>query len=161
MDEIDDIKAVVHDAVQKVSLLLGDVTEEQIWSKARAYKVASARQLVMWYLVRVCNFGISETANAMGKHHATIIWGVRQAEIMIDSTRAYDRRIRDAAKRLKEYGEKTMFHPTMTDRELVRAYYDETEPITRMKIAEGIHNEELRARLVRDAKVMYYREDDC
>ena len=96
-----DAKMMAFNAVERVSKLLGDVSTAQIWSKDRTYKVASARQLAMWYLWKVCGLGYNEIGRAMGKYHATIMYGVRQAEIMINSTRAYDRRIRDAAEKLK------------------------------------------------------------
>lgn len=96
-----DVKMQAHNAVERVCALLGDVSTAQIWSKERSYKVATARQLVMWYLWKVCGLGYNEIGRAMDKYHATIMYGVRQAEIMINSARAYDRRIRDAAEKLK------------------------------------------------------------
>ena len=97
-----DYRMLAHNAVERVCQLLGDVSTAQVWSLDRHYKVATARQLVMWYLVRVCRLGYSDAGKAMGKHHATIMWGVRQAEVMISSGRAYDRRIRDAARALTD-----------------------------------------------------------
>lgn len=96
-----DVKMMAYNAVERVCELLGDVSTAQIWSKERTYKVASARQLTMWYLWKVCGLGYSEIGRAMDKCHATIMYSVRQAEVMINSTRAYDRRIRDAAEKLE------------------------------------------------------------
>lgn len=96
-----EVKMQVHNAIERVCALLGDVSTAQIWSKERTYRVATARQLVYWYLWTVCELGYNEIGRAMNKHHATIMYGVRQANVMIESTRPYDRRIRDAAAILK------------------------------------------------------------
>lgn len=89
-------------AVEKVCRILGDVTPEQVWSKNRTFKVATARQLVMWYLHRVCGMGYNETARLMGMTHPTIMYGERQVEIMLERNRTKeDRRIYNAAMLLK------------------------------------------------------------
>lgn len=96
---------LAHASVEKVCRLLGDVTPEQIWSKERTFKTATARQLVMWYLTKVCDLGYNETARLMGKTHPTIMYGVQQVEIMLERNRTKeDRRIYNAAMELK--GEK-------------------------------------------------------
>lgn len=97
-------KMMVYNAAERVSKLLGNVSTAQIMSRERTYKVASARQLVMWYLYAVCKMSYSEIGRVMDKNHATVMYGVRQAEIMINSNRAYDRRIREAAEKLKSDG---------------------------------------------------------
>lgn len=94
-------KMMAHNAVERVCQLLGNVSTEQIESKERTYKVATARQLVMWYLYEVCGLSYSDVARVMRKNPATIMYGVRQADVMINSGRAYDRRIREAAEKLK------------------------------------------------------------
>lgn len=97
-------KMMVYNAAERVSKLLGNVSTAQIMGRERTYKVASARQLVMWYLYAVCKMSYSDIGRVMGKNHATVMYGVRQAEIMINSNRAYDRRIREAAEKLKSDG---------------------------------------------------------
>lgn len=92
-----EMKMMLHDAVERVCRLLGDVSTDEIMGKNRSYRVATARQLVFWYLWHICKLSFSDIGRAMGKHHATIMYGVRQAEIMIKSGRPYDRHIRDAA----------------------------------------------------------------
>lgn len=102
-------KMMVYNAAERVSRLLGNVSTAQIMSRERTYKVASARQLVMWYLYAVCQMSYSDIGRAMDKSHATVMYGVRQAEIMINSSRAYDRRIREAAEKLRNTnGNETM-----------------------------------------------------
>lgn len=101
MNEIDN-KKMLHEAVERVSELLGDVSTEEIMSPNRSFRVASARQLVYWHLY-YHGLGLSEIGRAMGKHHATIMYGVRQAETMIERNRTKeDRRIHDAAEELKK-----------------------------------------------------------
>lgn len=95
-----EIKMMCHNAVERVSKLLGNVSTAEIMSDNRTYRVATARQLVYWYLKGVCGLSYSDIGRAMGKCHATIMYGVRQAEVMIRSNRSYDRRIHDAAKKL-------------------------------------------------------------
>ena len=98
-----EIKLMVHNAVERVSKVLGDVSTAEIMSKDRHFKVATARQLVYWYLFNVCKLGWSEIGRAMGKHHATIMYGEEQASIMIERNRTKeDRRIYDAAMALRK-----------------------------------------------------------
>lgn len=99
MNEIE-MKMMLHNAVERVCKLLGDVSTEEIMGKNRTFRVASARQLVFWYLWYVCKLSFSDIGRTMGKHHATIMYGVRQAEEMIKSGRPYDKRIREAAEEL-------------------------------------------------------------
>lgn len=92
---------LVHNAVERVCKQLGDVSTAQIWSKERTFKVATARQLVYWYLWQVCELGYNEIGRAMGKNHATIMWGVEQIQIMLERNRTKeDRRIAAAAQEL-------------------------------------------------------------
>lgn len=97
-----DAKMMAYNAVERVCEVLGDVSTAQIWSKDRHVEVATARQLVMWYLWKICGLGYNEIGRAMGKNHATIMFGVNKADIMINSELAYDPRIRDAAEKLKD-----------------------------------------------------------
>lgn len=100
---------MVSEAIARVCEVLGNVSAEEIRSKGRTFRVATARQLVMWYLYAVCKMSYSEIGRAMDKSHATVMYGVRQAEIMINSSRAYDRRIREAAEKLRNTnGNETM-----------------------------------------------------
>jgi len=98
-----DIKLMVHNALERVSKVLGDVSTAEIMSKDRHFRVATARQLVYWYLFNICKLGWSEIGRAMGKHHATIMYGEEQASIMIERNRTKeDRRIYDAAMALRK-----------------------------------------------------------
>jgi chromosomal replication initiation ATPase DnaA len=95
-------KLMAHNAVERVCGLLGDVSTAQIWSKERTFRVASARQLVYWYLWKICELGYNEIGRAMNKTHVTIMYGVRQIEIMLERNRTKeDRRIVSAAEKLK------------------------------------------------------------
>ena len=95
-----EMKMMLHDAVERVCRLLGDVSTDEIMGKNRSYRVATARQLVFWYLWHICKLSFSDIGRAMGKHHATIMYGVRQADVMIKANHAYDKRIRKAAQEL-------------------------------------------------------------
>lgn len=53
-----------------------------------------------------------------------------------------------------------MDYKNMTDDELVHLYYDESEPITRMFIAENIKNENLRRLLYKKARWLRFYEDE-
>lgn len=98
-------KLMAHNAVERVSKVLGDVSTAEIMSKDRHFRVATARQLVFWYLYNVCKMGWSDIGRAMGKHHATAMYGEQQASIMIERNRTKeDRRIYNAALKLKEHG---------------------------------------------------------
>lgn len=92
---------MVHNAVERVCKLLGDVSTAEIMSKNRTDRVASARQLVSWYLCRVCKMGVTDIGRAMGKSHATISIAVRQAELIMERNHGKaDRRIVKASKKL-------------------------------------------------------------
>lgn len=98
-----EMKLMAHNAVERVSKVLGDVSTAEIMGRDRHFKIATARQLVYWYLFNVCKLGWSEIGRAMGKHHATIMYGEEQASIMIERNRTKeDRRIYDAAMALRE-----------------------------------------------------------
>lgn len=98
-----EIKLMVHNAVERVSKVLGDVSTAEIMGRDRHFKIATARQLVYWYLFNICKLGWSEIGRAMGKHHATIMYGEEQASIMIERNRTKeDRRIYDAAMALRK-----------------------------------------------------------
>lgn len=103
MGEID-IKMMAHNAVERVCQVLGDVSTEQIWSRTRQYKIASARQLVYWYLYERCGLSYPEIGRAMDKTHATVWNGAQQVRNNLDLAHGYDKRIRDAAEKLKDYG---------------------------------------------------------
>ena len=94
-------KMMVHNAVERVCQLLGNVSSAEIMSKKREFRIATARQLVMWYLYEVCGMSYPDIGRAMGKTHATILYGVRQANVMINSGRKYDRKFREAAEKLR------------------------------------------------------------
>lgn len=144
-------KLLVHNAVERVCALLGDVSTAQVWSKDRHFKVATARQLVYWYLWKVCELGYNEIGRAMNKNHVTIMWGVEQIQIMLDRNKTKeDRRIYDAAQKLKQ----------KTDQELVEMYYAENEPITRVGIARQIKDEDLRMRLLNEAQRQRFLDDE-
>lgn len=97
-----DNRMMAHNAVERVCELLGDVSTAQIWSKERTFRVASARQLVYWYLWKICELGYNEIGRSMSKNHVTIMYGVRQIEIMLEHNKTKeDRRIVSAAERLK------------------------------------------------------------
>jgi len=92
----------VKKSIEQVCELLGDVTPEQIMGKNRTFKVATARQLLFWHLHNNLNMGWSDIGRAVGKHHATILYGTRQADIMIERNRTKeDRRIYNAAMALR------------------------------------------------------------
>lgn len=94
---------MAHNAVERVCELLGDVSTAQVWSKERTFKTATARQLVFWYLWKVCRLGYNEIGKAMGKNHATIMYGVQQIEIMLERNRTKeDKRIVKAAQALMQ-----------------------------------------------------------
>lgn len=98
-------KLMAHNAVERVCELLGDVSTAQVWSKDRHFKVATARQLVYWYLWKICALGYNEIGRAMGKTHVTIMYGVEQIQIMLERNKTKeDRRIVNAALKLKEHG---------------------------------------------------------
>lgn len=93
---------MAHNAVERVSKALGDVSTAEIWSKDRHFKVATARQLVFWYLFNVCKMSWSDIGRAMGKHHATAMYGERQISIMLERNHTKeDRRIYEAAEFLR------------------------------------------------------------
>ena len=92
MKEID-----INETVRKVCDLLGNVTPEEIMGKSRVYKIAVARQLVMWYMVECLGMSTNEVGAAIGKNHATVVYSVRQIENIIELGRAYDKKICDAA----------------------------------------------------------------
>ena len=96
-------KLLAHNALERVSKVLGDVSTAEIMSRDRHFKVATARQLVYWYLFNVCKMTWSEIGRAMGKHHTTIMYGAEQASIMIERNKTKeDRRIYCAAQKLKD-----------------------------------------------------------
>lgn len=98
-----DKKLIVDETISKVCELLKDVTEEQIRSKIRTYKVASARQLVYWCLWHIRKMGYNEIGRVMGKNHATVMYGVREADTIISrNITKEDHRIYNAAQGLKE-----------------------------------------------------------
>ena len=94
------------EAAQKVAALVGNVTADEIMGRCRLYNIAVARQITMWYMVRVLGMGWTEAGKELNRGHATVIYGVRQAEIVIERNRSYDRRFHDAAMQLqREYKE--------------------------------------------------------
>ncbi len=93
--------AVVRDTVERVCALLGNVTPDDIMGRSRVYRIAVARQLVMWHLVRNIGMTYMEAGEAMGKNHATVMYSVRQIENIIALGRAYDRKVCEAALQLK------------------------------------------------------------
>lgn len=96
-------KMMAYNAIERVSKLLGDVSTAEIKSPNRSFRVATARQLVYWYLYNVCKLTWTEIGKALDKHHATIIHGEQQASIMIERNRTKeDRRIYNAAVALRE-----------------------------------------------------------
>lgn len=98
-----EIKMMAHNAVERVSKVLGDVSTAEIMGKDRHFKVATARQLVFWYLFNVCKMTWTEIGRAMGKHHATALYGERQISIMLSRNRTKeDKRIYNAAEALRE-----------------------------------------------------------
>lgn len=94
-------KLMVYNAATRVSQELGNVSTAQILGSERTFKVASARQMVYWYLWNVCKMSFSDIGKAMGKNHATILYGVRQAETMIESEKSYGSKYRKLAQKLK------------------------------------------------------------
>lgn len=93
---------MAHNAVERVSKVLGGVSTAEIWSKDRHFKVATARQLVYWYLFNVCKMSWSDIGRAMGRHHVTAMYGERQISIMLERNHTKeDRRIYEAAESLK------------------------------------------------------------
>ena len=98
-NRIEDVM-VVHNAVERVCQELGDVTTAQVMSRERTFKVAAARQMGMWFLWTRCKMSFTDIGRAMGKHHATIMYGVRHAEVMIQSEKSYGRKYRDLAEKL-------------------------------------------------------------
>lgn len=154
MGGIDDL---INETVNEVCALLEYVTPQQIRSKDRSYKVATARQLVMWNLVRNCGLGYNETGKAMGKHHATIMYGVRQIDNIIELGRGYDIKICDAAMRLKE---KEMNYEMMTDDELIKLFFEETCPYNKMAIARHVKDDKQRTKLLDHANYLRHKEDE-
>lgn len=93
-------KMTAREVVSKVCGLLGNVTADEVMSKSREYRIVVARQLVMWYIVKVLNLTLSEAGRMFGKSHATVSYAVRQVETILESNRNYDRRVCVAAKTL-------------------------------------------------------------
>ena len=92
---------MVHNAIERVCQVLGDVSVAEIASRDRTERVASARQLVYWYLHRLCKMGVVAIGRAMGRSHAAVLIGVRQAETILERNRGKaDRRIVEASKKL-------------------------------------------------------------
>lgn len=148
----EDNKMMAHNAVERVCKQLGDVSTAQIWSKERTFKVATARQLVYWYLWQVCELGYNEIGRAMGKNHATIMYGVQQIEIMLERNRTKeDKRIVKAAQALMR----------KSDAELVEMYFEDVEPLARIEIARQIKDEDLRMRLLNEAQRQRHLEDEA
>ena len=54
-----------------------------------------------------------------------------------------------------------MEYEEMTDRDLVWAYYEDPEPLMRLEIAKHIKDDSLREKMIWEAKVMYYKEDEA
>lgn len=54
----------------------------------------------------------------------------------------------------------TTDYSKMTDQELIKAYYDETEPLTQWHIASHIRDEKKRRRLISDAKIARQRDEE-
>lgn len=102
MEMSDKLKA--HNAVERVCKLLGTVSTEQIYGRDRRYPVAVARQLVYWYLFRVCGMSYSDIGRALGKTHATAMYGVRQIDNILELNRSYDRKVIEAAWTLSHSG---------------------------------------------------------
>ena len=97
------IRMTVDETIGKVCRILGDVNATEIWSKDRTYRVATARQLVYWHLFYVHKLGWSEIGRAMNKHHATIMYGARQIDIILERNRTKeDKRIFNAVQELKK-----------------------------------------------------------
>lgn len=93
---------MAHNAVERVSKVLGDVSTAEIMGRDRHFKIATARQLVYLYLFNVCKLGWSEIGRAIGKHHATIMYGARQIDIILKRNRTKeDIRIFNAVQELK------------------------------------------------------------
>lgn len=99
-ETMSDSKAIAH-AVERVCELLGNVTPEDILGKSRVYRIAVARQLAMWYMVRCLGLSTTEAGNAMGKNHTTVMYSARQIDNIIELGRAYDKRVCDAAIKLR------------------------------------------------------------
>ena len=97
---------MAHNAVERVSATLGDVSTAEILGKERTFKVATARQLVFWYLYNICKMSWSDIGRAMGKHHATVMYGERQISIMLERNRTKeDKRISEAVNALRKEAE--------------------------------------------------------
>lgn len=85
------------EAAEKVAGLLGNITADDIMGRSRLYPVAVARQLVMWYLVRVLDFSANKAGEMLGRTHVTVGFGLQQIENIIELNRDYDRKIICAA----------------------------------------------------------------
>lgn len=90
------------EAATKISEMLGNVTVDEIMGRDRSYRVASARQLTMWFMVTILKMGLSETGREMKRHHAAVRHNVEQTEIMIWRNRGSDKKIHDVAVALQE-----------------------------------------------------------
>lgn len=90
------------EAAEKVAGLLGNITADDIMGRSRLYPVAVARQLVMWYLVRVLGFSANKAGEMLGRTHVTIGFGLQQIENILELNRDYDRKIIAAAVALQE-----------------------------------------------------------
>lgn len=101
-------KMIGRSAVERVCSLLGDVTPEDIMGRRRTYHVAVSRQLVMWYMVRCLGLSTTETGAAIGRHHATVVYASRQIDNILELGRTYDRRVIDAAMKLKGDARQTL-----------------------------------------------------
>jgi chromosomal replication initiation ATPase DnaA len=90
----------VRDVVKRICDELGNVTVDEVLSKSRVYRIAIARQLVMWYMVRCLRMTLSDVGRLLGKNHTTIGYGVEQIDIVIERNRSWDRKIHDVAEKL-------------------------------------------------------------
>lgn len=95
-------KMMVHNAVERVCQMLGNVTTEQIWGKTRVDEIVTARQLVMWYLHECCYMSSNCIGAVMGRTHVTVLHAVKKIDTIIELGGAYDKRICEAALLLRK-----------------------------------------------------------
>ena len=84
-----------------VCRLLGDVRPQEVAGRNRTDRVATARHIIAWAMVRIHKFSLTDTGLAMSRNHGTIINSLKIVEGWNDWPLLYDKQL-SITKKLKE-----------------------------------------------------------
>ena len=65
---------------ESVCRMLGDVKPSEVAGRSRTERVATARHIVAWAMVRIHKFSLADTGMAMNRNHGTIINSIKIVE---------------------------------------------------------------------------------